>query len=100
MPKTDLTGKQRRHLRSLANRLATTIHVGKDGLSEGLVKNLEAEFEHRELVKVTVNQNCEHGAKELAFELAEKAQAHWVQTLGRTVVLFRPLDPPEIHLPS
>lgn len=97
---TKLTGKQRRHLRALANPLKPTVHVGKEGVSEGLLHSLEAEFEHRELVKLSINQNCASSARELALDLARAAKAHWVQTLGRTVVLYRPLDPPEIILPA
>lgn len=95
----ELSGKQRRHLRSLANRLKATVHVGREGISDGLLASLEAEFAHRELVKISVNPNAEPGARELAAELARAANAHWVQTLGRTVVLYRPADPPEIDLP-
>jgi RNA-binding protein len=95
----ELTGKQRRHLRSLANRLKATVHVGREGISEGLLSSLEAEFAHRELVKIAINPNAETGARELGADLARSSGAQWVQTLGRTVVLYRPADPPEIVLP-
>jgi len=95
-----LTGKQRRFLRSLSNPLKATVHVGKEGLTEGVRGSLEAEFGHRELVKITINPNADADAKALAPELAAAAGAHWVQTLGRTVVLYRPADPPEIALPA
>ena len=95
----DLSGKQRRHLRSLANRLKATVQVGREGLSAGLLGSLEAEFAHRELVKVSVNPNAETPARDLAADLAKAAHATWVQTLGRTIVLYRPADPPEIVLP-
>jgi RNA-binding protein len=96
----ELTGKQRRHLRSLAARLKATVQVGREGLSERLLQSLEAEFGHRELVKVSVNPNAEVPARELARDLAQAAGAHWVQTLGRTVVLYRAAEPPEIALPA
>jgi len=96
----DLTGKQRRHLRALAVRLKATVQVGHEGLSERVLASLEAEFGHRELVKVSVNANAEAPARELAMDLARAAGAHWVQTLGRTVVLYRPAQPPQIALPA
>jgi RNA-binding protein len=95
----DLTGQQRRYLRSLANRLGVTVRVGKEGVSDAVLAELGHEFEHRELLKLSVNSNCESSAKELAHDLARRAGAHWVQTLGRTVVLYRAGDPPEIKLP-
>jgi len=95
-----LTGKQRRHLRALANPLKATVQVGREGITPPLVKSLEAEFAHRELVKVSVNPNAAASAREMAPALAAAAGAHWVQTLGRTVVLYRAADPPEIVLPA
>jgi RNA-binding protein YhbY len=51
-------------------------------------------------VKVSVNPNAEVPARELARDLARAAGAHWVQTIGRTVVLYRAAEPPEIALPA
>jgi RNA-binding protein len=95
-----LSGRQRRFLRSLSNALKATVQVGKEGLTDGVRRSLEAEFVHRELVKVSVNPNADATARDLAQELAVAAGAQWVQTLGRTVVLYRPADPPEIALPA
>lgn len=96
----DLTGKQRRHLRALANRLPATVRVGKDGISDALVASLEAELAHRELVKVALNPNADVTPATIARRLPEATGARWVQTLGRTIVLYRPADPPEIALPA
>ncbi|MFQ5509793.1 MAG: ribosome assembly RNA-binding protein YhbY [Leptospirillia bacterium] len=100
MPNPDLTGKQRRHLRSLANTLKATVHVGKGGVSDEVRASLEDEFSHRELVKLAINQNCELPAKKVARDLADAANAHWVQTIGHTVVLYRAAEDPEIVLPA
>lgn len=97
---TELTGKQRRYLRSLGNRLKATVHIGKEGISDALLASLETEFTHRELVKLHVNPNCELTPKAVAQELPGVADAHWVQTIGRSVVLYRPLEEPEIVLPA
>ena len=96
----DLTGKQRRHLRSLSNRLKATVHVGKDGITPQLLASLEDEFDHRELVKLHVNPNCEYNAKEVGRRLPKRAKAAWVQTIGSSVVIYRPFDEPEITLPA
>lgn len=100
MPLPELTGKQRRFLRSRANTLKATVQVGREGLTENVVESVRAEFEHRELVKVAIGKNAECAARDIAHDLAERAGAHWVQTLGRTVVLYLPADPPELRLPA
>jgi len=96
----DLTGKQRRHLRALANRLPATVRVGKEGVSESLVASVAAEFAHRELVKVALNPNAEVTPAAVAQQLPAATGSTWVQTLGRTIVLYRPAEPPEIALPA
>jgi RNA-binding protein len=96
----DLTGKQRRHLRALSNRLPATVRVGKDGVSDALVAKVAAELAHRELVKVALNPNAEVTPAAVARQLPEATGAQWVQTLGRTIVLYRPADPPAIALPA
>ncbi len=97
---TKLTGKQRRFLRGHSNRLKATVHIGKDGITSAVLDNIAAEFEHRELLKLALNQNCPEDAKTLAQQLARQANSHWVQTIGRTVVIYRAGDPPEIQLPT
>jgi len=96
----DLTGKQRRHLRALANRLPATVRVGKDGVTAALIASVAAELTHRELVKVALNPNATVAAADLARDLPAATGTRWVQTLGRTIVLYRPADPPEIALPA
>jgi RNA-binding protein len=87
-----LSPKQRAHLRSLAHHLKPILHVGKEGLSDSAVAAVELAFNTRELLKVKVTDGA---------PLAARIEGtHHVQTIGRTVVLYR-ADPeaPEIQLP-
>jgi RNA-binding protein len=77
-------------------------HVGKEGVTPAAVRALEEAFNTRELLKVKVLQEAPGEARELGDELAARIDgATHVQTIGRTVVLYRP-DPekPEIRLPD
>ncbi|WP_025027619.1 ribosome assembly RNA-binding protein YhbY [Caldalkalibacillus mannanilyticus] len=84
-----LTGKQKRHLRSLAHHLDPIFQVGKGGVNENLIKHIEDVLEVRELIKVSVLQNCDQDKDEVAQELAEGAQAELVQVIGKTIVLYK-----------
>jgi RNA-binding protein len=98
---TDLTSKQRAHLRSLAHHLKPIIQVGADGVTEPLLKTVMEAFNTRELLKVKVLESAPFGAREVADRIvAELKDVQVAQTIGRTVVLYRP-DPeePEIELP-
>ena len=47
----ELTSKQRAQLRGMAANLDTIVHVGKDGIGENLIKQVNDALEARELVK-------------------------------------------------
>ena len=46
-----LTSKQRAYLRSLANSAETILQVGKEGISENLIKQVDDALTARELIK-------------------------------------------------
>lgn len=84
-----LTGKQKRHLRSLAHHLDPIFQVGKGGVNENLILQIGEALEARELLKVSVLQNCEQDKDEVAEELTEGAGAELVQLIGKTIVLYK-----------
>ncbi|WP_026174434.1 ribosome assembly RNA-binding protein YhbY [Effusibacillus pohliae] len=84
-----LTGKQKRYLRSLAHHLDPILQVGKGGVTENLLEQVSLALEARELIKVSVLNNCECDKDEVAEQLVEGAGAELVQVIGKTVVLYR-----------
>jgi len=84
-----LTGKQKRYLRSQAHHLNPIFQIGKGGLNDQLVRHINEAIELRELLKVSVLNNCDEEPKELGPELAEAAEAELVQVIGRTIILYK-----------
>ena len=84
-----LSSKDRAHLRSFANRLQVTVHIGKEGLTPGVRQSLDDALRTRELVKVQFAKSSEVKAKAAANDLARDMDAEVVQAIGRTVTLFR-----------
>ncbi|MBQ9948746.1 MAG: ribosome assembly RNA-binding protein YhbY [Oscillospiraceae bacterium] len=84
-----LTSKQRAHLRSIAQSYNTIFFVGKAGIGEELIKQLDDVLNARELIKVGVQENCDYTAREAADEIAEQLKADVVQVIGRKFVLWR-----------
>ena len=78
-----LRGKQKRYLRSQAHHLQPIFQVGKGGLND------EA-LEKRELIKITLLQNTDEVAEEVAEELTAAIHCDVVQIIGRVLVLFKP----------
>ena len=102
MPETDLTSKQRAHVRGLAHAVRPLVHVGKEGVTPAALRSLRQTFATREIVKVKVLEAAPETTRETAQTLAEGVDGcHVVQTVGRTVTLYRP-DPksPIIRLPK
>lgn len=95
-----LTGKQKRFLRSKAHHLNPIFQVGKGGVNDNMVKQIGEALEARELIKVSVLQNCEFDRDEVAEELASGTKADIVQIIGNTIVLYKEsIENKQISLP-
>lgn len=84
-----LTGKQKRFLRSKAHHLDPIFQVGKGGVNDNMIKQISDALEARELLKVSVLQNCEDDRDTVAQELSKGAKAELVQIIGNTIVLYK-----------
>ena len=85
----ELTSKQRAQLRGLANSLDTILHVGKDGISDNLVKQANDALEARELIKGRVLENSMLTAREACEQLAKLTRSESGQVIGSKFVLYR-----------
>lgn len=85
----ELTSKQRAQLRSLATNMDTIVHVGKGGIGDNLVKQVNDALEARELIKGRVLENSLLTAREAAEELSVAARCEVVQVIGSKFVLYR-----------
>ena len=94
-----LNNKQKSYLRSLANSLKAVVIVGKDGLSDTVLESLDVSLEAHELVKVSLLKTCALSVKEAAIELAVGTKSEIIQTIGRTIVLYRRSKEVKIELP-
>lgn len=84
-----MTSKQRAYLRGMANSIDPIFQIGKSGLSDNLIKQLDDAIEARELIKITVLETAPEIAKVLANEIAEKTNSTVIQTIGNKITLFR-----------
>ncbi|WP_170007742.1 ribosome assembly RNA-binding protein YhbY [Bacillus fonticola] len=84
-----LTGKQKRFLRAKAHHIQPIFQVGKAGVGENLVQQIRDALEARELLKVSVLQNCAEDKDEVAAKLSKGARAELVQVIGSTIVLYK-----------
>ncbi len=89
-----LNGKERSYLRGEANSLSPLTQIGKEGITPGVISQVEECLEDHELVKIKINDNNEISAREAASRLSEKTDSSIVQVIGSVLVLYR--ENPEI----
>ncbi|WP_227934887.1 ribosome assembly RNA-binding protein YhbY [Alkalihalobacillus deserti] len=96
-----LTGKQKRVLRSKAHHLNPIFQVGKGGVNENMTKQIEEALEARELIKISILQNCDEEKDEVAEKIVASTKAELVQLIGHTIVLYKESkENKELILPS
>ncbi|MCI8940886.1 MAG: ribosome assembly RNA-binding protein YhbY [Dorea sp.] len=84
-----MTTKQRAYLKSLAMTMEPILQIGKNSMTPEVTKAVSEALEARELIKISVLQNCADDAKELAGVLAERTRSQVVQVIGKKIVLYK-----------
>ncbi|WP_315116912.1 ribosome assembly RNA-binding protein YhbY [uncultured Clostridium sp.] len=95
-----ITGKQRGYLRSLANTLDPIFQVGKGGIEENFIKQVDSALEAREIIKISVLNNSGLTAREASDMICEELNCEGVQAIGNKLVVYRRSSKkPKIQLP-
>ena len=84
-----LNSRQRAQLRGLANSLDTIFQIGKGGVTENTVKQVNDALEAREIIKVRTLETSPVSSREAAEQIAEKTHSDVVQVIGSRFVLYR-----------
>jgi RNA-binding protein len=96
----ELTGKQKRFLRSLGNKITATVSIGKMGVTENTCLSISNAFHTHELVKVKIQDGCEETKENVALMVERGTGGAVVQILGNTLLLYkRNHEKPKINLP-
>lgn len=90
-----LTSKQRARLRSLAQSYNPIFYIGKLGVTDEIINQLENAINARELIKIGVQESCEYNAREAADIIAPRLGAEVVAVIGRKLVLWRRSSDPK-----
>lgn len=84
-----LTGKQKGFLRSEAHHLQPLFQIGKSGLTESVISQIEEALEAKELIKVNILQNCDEDKNDIAAKLEAREGLEIVQVIGRMLILYK-----------
>ena len=84
-----MTSKQRAYLKGLAMTMDPILQLGKGGLTPENTAAVDEALAARELIKISVLQNCLEDPRQMAEVLAERTRSQIVQVIGKKIVLYR-----------
>ena len=97
-----ITSKQRAFLRGIASQTDTIFQLGKEGVSDAFIKQIDLALEKRELIKMKVLDTAMADVREIGEQIALQTRSNLVQIIGKKIVLYRPASEPKnrkIELP-
>lgn len=95
-----LTGKQRAFLRSMANTMNPIFQLGKNGIDDAFLKQIDDALEARELIKINILENSEFTPREASDVICKKLKCEGIQAIGRKLVIYRKSKKkPKIEVP-
>lgn len=95
-----LSTKQRQFLKGLAHPLKPVILLGANGLTEGVLSEIEVALGHHELIKIKIPGDDRETRRLIIDAIVRETRAEEVQLIGKTLVLFRTSKEAKIQLPK
>lgn len=85
-----MTSKERANLRAQAHNLSPVLHIGKGGLTEAVIKQIEEVLDAKELIKVKILlESCPQRPREIADSIEKETGADVVGVIGGVIILYR-----------
>lgn len=94
-----LSNKQKQHLKGLAHSLKPVVQLGGNGLTEGVLAEIESAISFHELIKVKIPTDDKEEKSLIMDAIVRETQAIKVQSIGHTLILFKQSDEKKIDLP-
>ena len=83
-----MTEKQaRKELMRRATELTSTVHVGKDGIDEGLLNEITSQLKKHRLIKIKVLSNTDMSTSDTADQISEATNSVVVAVGGGVIIL-------------
>lgn len=84
-----ITARQRSYLKSLANPMKPLVHIGKDGITDAVLAQIDEILKAHEMVKVAILDTAMINAREAAIEVCESVRAEFVQAIGNRFTVYK-----------
>ncbi len=91
-----LNSSQRSYLKGEAHNLSPIIHIGKNGLTGGVIHSINAALSAKELIKIKFRE-FKDDKKDISEKIAAETLSLMVGMIGHTIILFKQNPNPEDH---
>ncbi|WP_269519537.1 ribosome assembly RNA-binding protein YhbY [Alteromonas sp. BMJM2] len=95
-----LSNKQKQFLKGLAHPMKPIVQLGSNGLTEGVVAEIDSALNHHELIKVKVPSDDREEKSLIMDAIIRETNAHKLQVIGHTLIIYRPSEDCKIQLPK
>lgn len=96
-----ITGKQRAYLRGLAQTITPIFQIGKNGIEDAFIVQVEQALEKREIIKIKVLENSGLDTREASDTICKRVGCEGIQAIGNKIVLYKASKKnPKIELPK
>lgn len=94
-----LTNKQKQYLKGLAHSLKPVVQLGANGLTEGVMAEIDGALAHHELIKVRVPTDDKEEKALIMDAIVRESGAIKLQVIGHVLILFKQSDEKKIDIP-
>lgn len=94
-----LSNKQKQFLKGEAHSLKPVVLLGANGLTEGVIAEIEQALNDHELIKIKVPEEERELRQQIMATIVAETGAEQVQVIGKTQIIYRPAEEPKIRLP-
>jgi RNA-binding protein len=95
-----LSNKQKQHLKGLAHSLKPVVQLGNNGLTEGVLAEIDNAINFHELIKVKIPTEDREEKTLIMDAIVRETGAIKLQSIGHTLELFKQSDEKKIDLPK
>lgn len=93
-----ISQEQKKHFQAIGHHLKPVVIIAKNGLSEGVISELERALTDHELIKIKLVVTSVEDRKALIAQLCEVGNCELVQNVGKTALVYKKAAKPNRKL--
>jgi len=95
-----LSNKQKQYLKGLAHTIKPVVQLGNNGLTEGVLAEIDGAIKHHELIKIKIPTDDKEEKALIIEAIIRETGATKLQSIGHVLVLFKQSNDKKIELPK